>query len=57
MARIYRKILAIQHFQPNAPVQIGDMRYTYDAAGNPTSILDVHKKKCAAKIILGSLFC
>ena len=26
--------------QPNAPVQIGDMHYTYDAAGNPTSILD-----------------
>ena len=26
--------------QPNAPIQIGDMHYTYDAAGNPTSILD-----------------
>ena len=26
--------------QSNAPVQIGDMHYTYDAAGNPTSILD-----------------
>ena len=26
--------------QPNAPVQIGEMHYTYDAAGNPTSILD-----------------
>lgn len=29
-----------QELQPNAPVQIGDMHYTYDAAGNPTSILD-----------------
>ena len=29
-----------QESQPNAPVQIGDMHYTYDAAGNPTSILD-----------------
>ena len=28
--------------QPNAPVQIGDMYYTYDAAGNPTSILDAN---------------
>ena len=29
-----------QESQPNAPIQIGDMHYTYDAAGNPTSILD-----------------
>ena len=29
-----------QKSQPNAPIQIGDMHYTYDAAGNPTSILD-----------------
>ena len=42
MARIYRKILEIHHIQPNAPVQIGDMHYTYDAAGNPTSILDTN---------------
>ena len=28
--------------QPNAPVQIGDIHYTYDAAGNPTSILDAN---------------
>ena len=40
MARVYRKILKIQLIQPNAPIQIGDMHYTYDAAGNPTSILD-----------------
>ena len=26
--------------QPNAPIQIGNMYYTYDKAGNPTSILD-----------------
>ncbi len=26
--------------QPNAPIQIGDMYYSYDAAGHPTSILD-----------------
>ena len=31
-----------QELQPNAPVQIGDMHYTYDAAGNPTSILDTN---------------
>ena len=42
MARIYIEILKIQHIQPNAPIQIGDMRYTYDAAGNPTSILDAN---------------
>ncbi len=29
-----------QDTQPNAPIQIGDMHYTYDATGNPTSILD-----------------
>ena len=29
-----------QDSQPNAPIQIGEMHYTYDAAGNPTSILD-----------------
>ena len=29
-----------QKSQPNVPIQIGDMHYTYDAAGNPTSILD-----------------
>ena len=40
MGRIYRKILKIQHIQPNAPLQIGDTYYTYDAAGNPTSILN-----------------
>ena len=40
MARVYRKILKIQHIQHNAPIQIGNMRYTYDKAGNPTSILD-----------------
>ena len=28
------------NLQPNAPIQIGNMRYTYDKAGNPTSILD-----------------
>jgi YD repeat-containing protein len=28
--------------QPNAPIQIGEMHYTYDAAGNPTSILDTN---------------
>ncbi len=31
-----------QDSQPNAPIQIGDMHYTYDAAGNPTSILDAN---------------
>ena len=30
--------------QPNAPKQIGEMRYTYDAAGNPTSILNSEGK-------------
>ena len=30
--------------QPNAPRQIGDMYYTYDAAGNPTSILNSEGK-------------
>ena len=30
--------------QPNAPRQIGDMHYTYDAAGNPTSILNSEGK-------------
>jgi hypothetical protein len=34
VARIYRKILEIQHIQPSAPIQIGDMYYCYDAAGN-----------------------
>ena len=28
------------NLQPNAPIQISNMYYTYDAAGNPTSILD-----------------
>ena len=42
MARVYRKILDIQHIQPSAPVQIGDMHYTYDAAGNPTSVLNAN---------------
>ena len=40
MARVYRKILKIQLIQPNVPIQIGNMYYTYDAAANPTSILD-----------------
>ena len=31
-----------QESQPNAPVQIDEMHYTYDAAGNPTSILDAN---------------
>ena len=30
--------------QPNAPRQIGDIYYTYDAAGNPTSILNSEGK-------------
>ena len=30
--------------QPNAPLQIGDTYYTYDAAGNPTSILNSEGK-------------
>ena len=30
--------------QPNAPKQIGEMHYTYDAAGNPTSILNSEGK-------------
>ena len=29
-----------QESQPNAPIQIGNTRYTYDKAGNPTSVLD-----------------
>lgn len=31
-----------QDSQPNAPIQIGNMRYTYDKAGNPTSVLDAN---------------
>ena len=44
MARVYRKILKIQFIKPNAPLQIGDAYYTYDAAGNPTSILNSEGK-------------